>query len=232
MVFLKLSVRRLSAEITHTQLTHFTQFLADIISDCILVGIPIQLLWGINIRAHDRRLLMAIFSASILTTLISGFHCYYILSDINVTVEAILADLEVSVVIQVTFSSFVTTQLTFCSGNKASIALIICNLAILVAWLRRSIHSFHYGDPIDPSPGSTSNKGDDKPEPNSVFQLTSTHWVPGSSAFISADTHQHHRKDDEESCNHSRDGIEEGNKLTPGGSSSGSTTSSGNERSM
>ena len=67
---------------------------ADIVADTILVALPIRLLWDINISSPNRKLLMAIFSASMVTTIVSIVHTAFELST-NRNAEAIAAHVEV-----------------------------------------------------------------------------------------------------------------------------------------
>ena len=68
---------------------------ADIVADTILVALPIRLLWDINISSPNRKLLMAIFSASMVTTIVSIVHTAFELSP-DRNAEAIAAHVEVS----------------------------------------------------------------------------------------------------------------------------------------
>jgi len=86
----------------------------DCVSDAILIFIPIRLLWDASIKKGDRKLLMSVFSASLLTTIISIVHDLYLFTS-NRDMEAIMAHVE------------------------ASTALVICNLAVLAVWFRRTI---------------------------------------------------------------------------------------------
>ncbi|GBE87450.1 hypothetical protein SCP_1101260 [Sparassis crispa] len=86
----------------------------DITADIILVALPLHLLWGIGITSPRRKLLITIFSASMITTIVSIVHAGYVFSPIR-NGEAIAAHLE------------------------ASVSLIVCNLAVLVTWLVRAL---------------------------------------------------------------------------------------------
>jgi len=86
----------------------------DIIADMILVVLPLYLLWGIGISNARRKLLIMIFSASAVTTIVSIVHASYVFGP-DRDGESITAHLE------------------------ASVSLIICNLAVLVTWLVRTL---------------------------------------------------------------------------------------------
>lgn len=47
---------------------------ADIVGDIILIVIPLRLLWGLSVSRTRYRLLMAIFCASVFTTIVSVIH--------------------------------------------------------------------------------------------------------------------------------------------------------------
>lgn len=47
---------------------------ADIVGDIILIIIPLRLLWGLSVSRTRYRLLMAIFCASVFTTIVSVIH--------------------------------------------------------------------------------------------------------------------------------------------------------------
>ncbi|TFY59904.1 hypothetical protein EVJ58_g5483 [Rhodofomes roseus] len=93
----------------------------DIIADSILVALPIRLLWDIGISSTTRKLLVAIFSASMITSIVSIVHTAFELSP-NRNAEAIAAHVE------------------------AAVSLIICNLAVLVTWLVRLLR---YGEDLE-----------------------------------------------------------------------------------
>ncbi|KAH9926761.1 uncharacterized protein B0H18DRAFT_332377 [Fomitopsis serialis] len=105
--------------------------IADIIADTILVALPIRLLWDIGISSSTRKLLMAIFSASMVTTVVSIVHTAFELGP-NRNAEAIAAHVE------------------------ATVSLIICNLAVLVTWLVRLLR---YGEDLDRAGGPTRRRG-------------------------------------------------------------------------
>lgn len=76
-------------------LSHILPCAADIVADSILVALPVRLLWDIGISSPNRKLLMAIFSASMITTIVSIVHTAFELSP-NRNAEAIAAHVEVS----------------------------------------------------------------------------------------------------------------------------------------
>jgi hypothetical protein len=67
---------------------------ADLISDGILVLLPLRLLWRVNMPRHMRRLLFSIFSASILVTVVSIVHAVYLLGPSGL-LEGLTANVEV-----------------------------------------------------------------------------------------------------------------------------------------
>ncbi|OBZ77450.1 hypothetical protein A0H81_02516 [Grifola frondosa] len=124
----------------------------DCIADFILVILPVRLLWSVKLAIPRRKLLMAIFSASIITTVVSVVHTVYVFSP-NRNAEGILAHVE------------------------ASTSLIICNLAVLVTWMARVI--FRGYDMDSPQGGSTdpsSVRGASRP--NELSTLRFEHPAP------------------------------------------------------
>ncbi|KAI0938539.1 hypothetical protein AcW1_001753 [Taiwanofungus camphoratus] len=101
----------------------------DITADIILVALPIRLLWDISISSSRRKLLITIFSASLITTIVSIVHAGFELSP-DRDGEGITAHIE------------------------ASTSLIICNLAVLVTWLVRVIR---HGEDLESAPGFTDS---------------------------------------------------------------------------
>jgi hypothetical protein len=69
---------------------------ADCISDCILVIIPLRLLWNVNLPRNLRKLLFTIFSASILVTAVSVVHAAFVLGPSG-SLEGISANVEVCI---------------------------------------------------------------------------------------------------------------------------------------
>lgn len=69
------------------------QVVSDVISDLLLITLPIRLIRGIRDRGLQRRL-MLIFSTSIVTTVVSLAHAYYIITDgeIPVVISALVED--------------------------------------------------------------------------------------------------------------------------------------------
>ncbi|TFK47226.1 hypothetical protein OE88DRAFT_1608002, partial [Heliocybe sulcata] len=69
------------------------QVASDVISDLLLIMLPIRLIRGIRDRALQRRLIL-IFSTSIVTTIVSLAHAYYIITEgeIPVVISALVED--------------------------------------------------------------------------------------------------------------------------------------------
>ncbi|KZT52550.1 hypothetical protein CALCODRAFT_441440 [Calocera cornea HHB12733] len=104
------------------------QLITDIISDVTLTSIPVYLLQRTRIAPGPRMRLMAVFAASIFTTLTSLVHASFILMD-NPTSEALLAFIEMSV------------------------SLLVCNLAVIVPLVIRVVrHVFHIWEDADEFP--------------------------------------------------------------------------------
>ncbi|KZO92781.1 hypothetical protein CALVIDRAFT_567081 [Calocera viscosa TUFC12733] len=98
------------------------QLITDILSDLTLISIPVYLLQRTRIAEGPRMRLMAVFAASIFTTLTSLVHASFILRD-DPTSEALLAFIEMSV------------------------SLLVCNLAVIVPLVIRYLkHAFHFAD--------------------------------------------------------------------------------------
>ncbi|PCH44855.1 hypothetical protein WOLCODRAFT_139288 [Wolfiporia cocos MD-104 SS10] len=93
----------------------------DITADCILVALPIRLLWDISISESRRKLLITIFSASMITSIVSIIHASFELGP-DRDGEGIAAHIE------------------------ADTSLVICNLAVLVTW---AVRAFRHGEDIE-----------------------------------------------------------------------------------
>lgn len=104
------------------------ELVTDFISDAILVAIPLRLLWGVNMPRHMRKLLISIFSASILVTAISAVHAAYLLGPSGI-LEGLAANVE------------------------CAVSLIVANLAVVVTHLYRLIRN---GEDIDQASYDTS----------------------------------------------------------------------------
>ena len=124
--------------------------LVDFVADTILVVLPLHLLWGITIRHNQNRLLVVIFSASLLTFIVSIIHARFVFSTKR-NAAGLLAHLEVCSLWNI-IESLEIIDLLF-SSSQASTALVVCNLAVLVSWIRRA---WFHGDDMDVTPpGST-----------------------------------------------------------------------------
>jgi hypothetical protein len=64
------------------------------VSDFILLFVPVKLISSVSTPFAQKRLLIAVFSASILTTLTSVVHAYYLL-EVAGLVEGLTANVEV-----------------------------------------------------------------------------------------------------------------------------------------
>ncbi|KZT27586.1 hypothetical protein NEOLEDRAFT_1176601 [Neolentinus lepideus HHB14362 ss-1] len=91
-----------------------TELATDFISDAMLVVVPLRLLWRVSMHRSQRKLLFSVFSASILTTIVSAVHAYFVLGPSGL-LEATTANVE------------------------ASVSLIVANLAVIVTYLYRLI---------------------------------------------------------------------------------------------
>jgi hypothetical protein len=67
---------------------------ADFIADLILLVLPVRLISSVRTHFSQRRLLLCVFSASVLTTLTSVVHAYYLIRVAGL-VEGLTANVEV-----------------------------------------------------------------------------------------------------------------------------------------
>ena len=68
--------------------------LADCISDAILIALPVRLLWGMNLPTKRRRMIIAIFSSSIIVTTASIFRAVSQMMSLT-SLVGVATDLEV-----------------------------------------------------------------------------------------------------------------------------------------
>lgn len=87
------------------------------------------MLWDVRLPAHERRLIRALFSASILTTLVSVVHTLFVIGPTHL-LEGVSANLEVCVI---SWHAFQTTDVL----SQAAVSLIVCNLLVVVTFLYR-----------------------------------------------------------------------------------------------
>ncbi|KAI0788533.1 hypothetical protein C8Q75DRAFT_237160 [Abortiporus biennis] len=106
------------------------EIITDCISDIFLIVAPLRLLWGITMPKAQHRLLTAIFSSNILTTIISVIHDAEVINP-NFTTVGILAPIQ------------------------AAVALIVCNLSVLVTWAFRVIRRHNEEDEDEGTPHYT-----------------------------------------------------------------------------
>ncbi|KAA1467758.1 hypothetical protein DENSPDRAFT_351499 [Dentipellis sp. KUC8613] len=90
------------------------ELVTDVISDAILLWLPMRLLWKLSMTRSRYRLLLAIFSASILTTIVSIVHAVFLLGPSGL-LEALTANVE------------------------SATSMIVSSLAVVVSWFYRLI---------------------------------------------------------------------------------------------
>ncbi|KAI6025538.1 hypothetical protein EDC04DRAFT_231822 [Pisolithus marmoratus] len=91
-----------------------SEVITDSLSDFILVCLPLRLLWRLRVPSHQRTMILAVFSSSLLTTIVSGIHTVY--------------------TIPPTFIGGVTADI------EAAVALVVCNLLVVVTFIYRIRH--------------------------------------------------------------------------------------------
>lgn len=69
---------------------------ADFLADTLLVILPLLLLWKITLPKQQRRLILILFSASILTLVVSVVHAVFLIGP-TYLLEGVTAEIEVSV---------------------------------------------------------------------------------------------------------------------------------------
>ncbi|KAI9567969.1 hypothetical protein HD554DRAFT_801322 [Boletus coccyginus] len=93
-----------------------SEVLTDVLSDVILVALPFGLLWRVKLPSNQRIMILSVFSASILVSVVSVVHTVYLVRS-------------------VTFISGITAQM------EAAISLIVCNLLVIVTFVYRVIRN-------------------------------------------------------------------------------------------
>ncbi|EIM92700.1 uncharacterized protein STEHIDRAFT_107124 [Stereum hirsutum FP-91666 SS1] len=97
----------------------------DIVGDIILIIIPLRLLWGLSVSRTRYRLLMAIFCASVFTTIVSVIHGVFVLGPSGL-LEAITANVEAAVSVIVSNLALLVTAIYRLFGlNKADDELFL-----------------------------------------------------------------------------------------------------------
>lgn len=91
-----------------------SEVITDSLSDIILVCLPLRLLWRLRVPSNQRTMIIAVFSSSILTSIISVIHTTYIIPP--------------------TFIGGVTADV------ESAVSLIVCNLLVIVTFIYRLRH--------------------------------------------------------------------------------------------
>ncbi|ETW81332.1 hypothetical protein HETIRDRAFT_246383, partial [Heterobasidion irregulare TC 32-1] len=72
-----------------------TELSADFVSDVVLVVLPLRLMWNLQLPTRQRRLLIALFSASMIITLISIVHAVFVIGPAGF-LEAMSANIQIA----------------------------------------------------------------------------------------------------------------------------------------
>lgn len=106
---------------------------ADFVSDVVLVVLPLRLMWNLQLPTRQRRLLIALFSASMIITLISIVHAVFVIGPAGF-LEAMSANIQVVACRKL-------AHLDSCPHHILSIqiavSLMVCNLAVVVRFFYR-----------------------------------------------------------------------------------------------
>ncbi|EGO21195.1 hypothetical protein SERLADRAFT_476072, partial [Serpula lacrymans var. lacrymans S7.9] len=86
------------------------QVVTDVVSDALLVALPIRLLRNVNLPKNQRKLILSVFSSSVLITLVCVIHIIFVIKP-AVSLQTITGQLEIA------------------------LSLIICNLLVIVTYL-------------------------------------------------------------------------------------------------
>jgi len=105
--------------------------LADLVSDFLLVALPLRMLWGLNIPKDRRRLIISLFSSSVLTTIVSIIHAGLIFGPAGV-LEGMTAHIEVRSLSILDYYANIDG-----GGQQAATSLIVCNLLVVVTLFYR-----------------------------------------------------------------------------------------------
>lgn len=121
---------------------------ADLVSDILLVIVPFRMLWSMKIARGARRLILAVFAASILTTLTGIAHVYYMFT-CDTYLQALTLHLEVSIVFPH------STRVTYDSLFQVVVSLLVCNMLVVVTYLYRVFRSdeepdFYVSEDVSP----------------------------------------------------------------------------------
>lgn len=104
---------------------------ADVGADTILIAAPVRLIWRARLRRAQKIRIMTVFAASVVTSVASLVHAYFILHDDQV-VEALAA----VIMVRPTPSARSTFDSLQASGQN-SVSLIVANLNVLIALASR-----------------------------------------------------------------------------------------------
>lgn len=116
-----------------------TELSADFVSDVVLVALPLRLMWNLQLPTRQRRLLITLFSASMMITLISIVHAVFVIGPAGF-LEAISANIQIAV------------------------SLMVCNLAVVVRFFYR-LFGYDASDDVpvfvtsDTIPGTSGGAG-------------------------------------------------------------------------
>ncbi|KAH7923544.1 hypothetical protein BV22DRAFT_574771 [Leucogyrophana mollusca] len=121
---------------------------SDIVSDTILVSLPLRLLWRIKLPRRERKMFLAVFSSSLVMSVVSMFHATTQLARIN---------------------SLISTATDF----EVALCLIVCNLLVVVAFIYRLVKQGKDDDKSD----SNNEHSDSSDRDQSPRALPTTQYL-------------------------------------------------------
>ncbi|KAH7925356.1 hypothetical protein BV22DRAFT_444637 [Leucogyrophana mollusca] len=117
---------------------------SDILADVVLAALPLRLLWSVKLHRKQRRIILTIFSSSLIISMASSFHAACELQHLT-SLVSVAKDFE----------------LAFC--------LIVCNLLVVVTFIYRTVKN---DDESDSDGSSKSNQSFSTREPTTVYFTT------------------------------------------------------------
>ncbi|CAA7267527.1 unnamed protein product [Cyclocybe aegerita] len=134
----------------------------DLASDLLLVVLPLIMIWRIKLRSHQRRLILVVVSASVLTIAVAVVYAVFSFSKVNKT-----------------------ETLLFCAMlvNLVSVTnLIVCNFLVVSLFFYRRLRRWRGAatDSECESASTTSEKTSDNGRPPNTRRLQPTFEIPTS----------------------------------------------------
>lgn len=113
-------------------------FIADIVADTFLIAIPLRMLWNVNLRRGERRLILITLTSSVLSSIASIAYALVVFNTQKIGHNRGLA---ISLVAHLKVRKTSFPHHAFLTNTQASTTLVVCKLLNIVTFLYRLVRA-------------------------------------------------------------------------------------------